>query len=299
MLFRYSNLKIVLLAALVFIGLGCSSSDDTDVPNDENPPEQPLMDVMSFNIRGDQTSDGENQWEFRKEKVVDLIKKYNPAIMGLQEARPSQLEYIKNELGNYSILGGGSVAGEFTVILFNPDILELVQGSNKSIWLSETPNVRSIGWDALHVRILIYATFREKTSGKEFLFLNTHLDHLGAVSRDESARLIVSTIQSNANDKPVILLGDFNSTQNHTPYSILTAPQADLKNARIVSQSPHKGPLTRSAGFSVANHSSQPPIDFIFVNSKIKVLTHAFITDSHNGFYPSDHLPVLSGIDLL
>ncbi len=180
--------------------------------------------------------------------------------------------------------------------MYNKDLVEFIPGSDNFIWLSETPDQQSVGWDALHVRILVSAEFRDKGSEKNFHFFNTHLDHQGTLSRDESAKLIVSTISASADNKPVILVGDFNHTQNDSPYNILTSNQSGLKNARFVSQTPHKGSLTRSSGFSVANHSSLPPIDFIFISEEVKVLNHAFITDSHNGFYPSDHLPVLAEI---
>jgi endonuclease/exonuclease/phosphatase family metal-dependent hydrolase len=42
--------------------------------------------VMSYNIRLDTEADGVNQWKNRPEKVINLIKKYNPDLFGVQEA---------------------------------------------------------------------------------------------------------------------------------------------------------------------------------------------------------------------
>lgn len=285
----------LLLCTISFIS-GCSK-DIPEVETDENQEEHSL-EVMSYNIRGDKERDGVNQWQYRKDRVVELIEKYNPAILGLQEARPLQLDYLEGKLTDYKRLGGGSRAGEYTVILYNTKMVEYVEGSVKSIWLSETPEMRSIGWDAKHVRILIYATFIDLETGDEIMLFNTHFDHIGAKAREESAKLVVSTIKEVAQDKPVILMGDFNHTEDEVPYYFLTAPDSGLKNAFYESETPHQGPLTRSSGFSVANHSSLKPIDFIFINDKVKVLEHAFLRDSHNGYYPSDHLPVLSKIQI-
>src|SRR5690606_542994 len=128
-------------------------------------------------------------------------------------------------------LGGGTTAGEYTVILYNSTMVEYVQGSLNSIWLSETPDTQSTGWDAEHIRILIYATFKDLETGEEIMLFNTHFDHVGSKSREESAKLVISTIKQVANDHPVILMGDFNHTEDDLPYFILTSPDSGLKNA--------------------------------------------------------------------
>jgi endonuclease/exonuclease/phosphatase family metal-dependent hydrolase len=286
---------LLLLICMAFFTLGCSK-DNPEVEPEEEEEEGHTLEIMSYNIRGDKPSDGVNQWEYRKERVADLIKKYNPALMGLQEARPPQLAYLQEQLDDYRTIGGGSVAGEYTVILYNTKMVEYVQGSSKTLYLSETPEEQSKGWDAEHIRVLIYATFRDLETGDEFLMMNTHFDHIGETARAESAKLVIATIKEIAEGKPVILTGDFNHTEGTVPYHLLTSPDSGLKNAFYESETPHEGPLTRSSGFSVANHSDKKPIDFIFINDKVRVLAHAFLRDSHNGYYPSDHLPVLAKI---
>ena len=47
--------------------------------------------VMTYNIRLDVASDGVNQWSNRKEKLPALIQKYDPDLIGLQEAMHHQL----------------------------------------------------------------------------------------------------------------------------------------------------------------------------------------------------------------
>lgn len=286
-----------LLICMIFFTSGCSQ-DTSEIEPEEDSEEIHSLEVMSYNIRGDKARDGENQWKYRKDRVVELIQKYNPALLGLQEAKPFQLAYLVGELSDYKKLGGGSIAGEYTVLLYNTKMVKYVEGSLRSIWLSETPETQSVGWDAAHVRILIYATFKDLETDDEIMLFNTHLDHIGSKAREESAKLIISTIKEIAQDKPVILMGDFNHTEDAVPYYILTSPDSGLKNAFYESEKPHQGPLTRSSGFSVANHSNLKPIDFIFIKDKVKVLEHAFLRDSHNGYYPSDHLPVLAKIHI-
>jgi endonuclease/exonuclease/phosphatase family metal-dependent hydrolase len=292
---QHSFKYLAFLICTIFFNSGCSQ-DNAEIEPEEDQEEILSLEVMSYNIRGDKVSDGENQWKYRKDRMVDLMKKYNPALMGLQEAKPFQAEYLEEQLDDYKKIGGGSVAGEYTIILYNTKMVEYIEGSSRILYLSETPEQQSKGWDAEHIRIFIYATFRDLKTGEEFIMVNTHFDHKGAMARNESAKLVVSTIKKIATDKAVILMGDFNLTEDESPYFILVSPNSGLKNAFYESETPHEGPLTRSSGFSVANHSDKKPIDFIFINDKVSVLAHAFLRDSHNGYYPSDHLPVLAKI---
>ena len=54
--------------------------------------------VMSYNIRLDVASDGENRWEARKEKLTGLMRFYAPDFIGGQEVMHHQLLFIKKEL---------------------------------------------------------------------------------------------------------------------------------------------------------------------------------------------------------
>ena len=50
------------------------------------PAEQPgAIRAMSFNIRLDIASDGPNAWTHRKQMVADVIRREEPALLGLQE----------------------------------------------------------------------------------------------------------------------------------------------------------------------------------------------------------------------
>ncbi|MEX0721526.1 MAG: endonuclease/exonuclease/phosphatase family protein [Balneolaceae bacterium] len=275
-----------------------SNGDDGDDGEGEDV-DAHTLNVMTFNIRGDKAVDGVNQWEYRKDRVADLIIKYEPAILGLQEARPPQLADLESRLYDYKTIGGGSRAGEYTVILYNTSMVEYIDSTWDFIWLSETPYQQSVGWDAKHVRILIYAQFRDLETGDTIYAFNTHYDHVGSEAREKSASLTLNTIADVSGDDPVILMGDFNHTEDERPYSIFTSSTSGLKNAYYESETSHSGPETRSSGFSVANHSNKKPIDFIFINDQIRVKSHAFIDDSHNGYYPSDHMPVMAEIEII
>ena len=53
--------------------------------------------VISYNIRYDNPNDGENQWEYRKERVANYIKEIRPDIIGMQEVLDPQLVFLERE----------------------------------------------------------------------------------------------------------------------------------------------------------------------------------------------------------
>jgi hypothetical protein len=79
--------------------------------------------VMTYNIRLNVQSDGENWWENRKDKVAALMNYYEADFIGAQEVQYEQLEYLLKTLPHYSSVGvgrdDGKTAGEFSNILYN------------------------------------------------------------------------------------------------------------------------------------------------------------------------------------
>ena len=119
---------------------------------------QDLSSAMTFNVRYATAKDGINQWENRKKDVLNLLKNYSPDIVGFQEMLKSQLEFIDENLNEYNYVGvareDGKSEGEFSPIFFNTKKYKIIE--NGTFWLSKTPDVPSIGWDAAHKRVCTY-----------------------------------------------------------------------------------------------------------------------------------------------
>ena len=81
---------------------------------------QPVT-VMTYNIRLDTPKDSVNAWPHRAARVASLIRKYNPDILGVQEALHHQLHELIRTLPEYSFVGvgrdDGKELGEYSAIL--------------------------------------------------------------------------------------------------------------------------------------------------------------------------------------
>ncbi|MEL7124178.1 MAG: endonuclease/exonuclease/phosphatase family protein, partial [Bacteroidota bacterium] len=184
---------------------------------------------------------------------------------------------------------------EFSAVIFCKDRFEYLGGA--TFWLSDQPEeVGSVGWDAALPRIVTWAKFKDKKSGKIFFHFNTHFDHRGQKARANSAQLILDKIAEIAVNAPVVLTGDFNCVPTDEPYRVITNTDnsKSLLDAYLVTESPHHGPTgtwTNSFQFpGVPNRR----IDYVFVNEGFKVAKHAILSDSWSGRLPSDHLPVIA-----
>jgi endonuclease/exonuclease/phosphatase family metal-dependent hydrolase len=247
---------------------------------------------MTYNIRLNTESDGENAWPIRKDYLCAQIQFYEPDIFGVQEAKPDQVVDILNFLPNYNQVGIGREGegnGESSNIYFKKDRF-IVEESN-TFWLSETPNAISKGWDAAFNRVCTYVLLKDKKAKKSIWIFNTHLDHVGEVARTNGVQLILSKIeQLNRQNYPLIFMGDLNSEPETERITNLKHKMDDCSG---LSEEKPFGPNGTFNGFK-HNEAVTNLIDYIFIskNSKLKVKKYAILSDSRNLKYPSDHLPV-------
>jgi len=251
--------------------------------------------VMTYNIRLSLESDKENSWDNRKDDALALMNYYHPDYFGVQEAVPQQMVDIKTSLKDYDYVGvgrdDGKNQGEYSAIFYDKTKLEVTKSG--TFWLSETPKKPSKGWDAAYNRVCTYAFFKIKKTGKQFLAMNLHFDHVGDVARVNSAKLILEKIKElNPKNLPLTLTGDFNLTDDSEPIKIISK---SLDNAFYNSKKPHYGPVGTFTAFDI-NTVPKERIDYIFVKG-FDVLSNRTINDRReNLLYPSDHFPILAEI---
>ena len=270
---------LLVLSALFFVFNSCSNHNEK-------------INVMTYNIRLDTEADGYNMWDNRKEGIVSLIKEEDVDILGIQEGLPHQIDYLSDQLKNYDFIGegrDGGNKGEYSAIYFKNE--KIILKEEETFWLSETPEIPSIGWDAALNRIVTLGVFEIKNSKKELIVYNTHFDHIGILSRKKSAGLILNHISKNKyQDRPTIVMGDFNADQNEPPIRLLSEQLED--SFKIL---PTKDPIGTFNGFDTISKLSDR-IDYIFTKN-IKILDYKHIDKKlPSGLWPSDHLPIFISI---
>ncbi|NSW91675.1 MAG: endonuclease/exonuclease/phosphatase family protein [Firmicutes bacterium] len=279
---------------------------------------------MTFNIHYDNTEDKNNPWKYRKEMVASIIRFHRVDVAGLQEVLKNQLDDLAKLLPNYAWVGVGREdgidKGEFTPIFYLRERLEVLTSGN--FWLSKTPGIPgSRSWDAVCKRIVTWAEFRDKVTEKRFFLFNTHFDHVGFNARRKSAHLLLRKIQEIGKDFPVIVTGDFNCNERSETYRILTdyrnkdSEYKNLRDARMESVYSHHGPTITYHNYKATRlfrlmkkfkhfkstldkFNVEMCIDFIFIKNDIKVLQHGILSDTWDGWYPSDHMPVVADLIL-
>jgi endonuclease/exonuclease/phosphatase family metal-dependent hydrolase len=258
------------------------------------------LNVMTFNIRLNISSDGENAWPYRKDKAASQILFHDVQILGVQEALHGQMMDLKESLTDFSYVGvgrdDGKTAGEYSAIFYDSTRLKLLK--TETFWLSEQLTIPgSKSWDAAITRIVTWAEFKDRKSKKKFFVFNTHFDHIGKTARLESAKIILQKVRDIAGKHPVIVTGDFNSSPSDDPYKLITSTNNSerLTDSKSISVSPHYGPTGTFNAFQ-NKETSDEPIDYIFVKNKVRVLRHATLSQSWQGHFSSDHFPVFATV---
>lgn len=282
--------------------------------------------VLTHNIRyaPKSLSKGEEPWPIRKPRIVNELRFHTThcpqAFICLQEVLHGQLMDILALLNRgtdeWAYIGvardDGKQAGEYSPLLYRPAAWELLQW--KTVWLSETPDRPSRGWDAACKRILNVGKFRHRQSRKEVVAMNTHLDHQGRKSRLEAAKIIMQQVdvissQPGHADIPTFLTGDFNSEPTEEAYLYFKekTPMADVQD--LVAAEERYGHQYTFTGF----RSKEPRarIDFVFIKVGAESHTHdasdqwaiknyAVLENLYDdGVYSSDHRAVVADLELL
>lgn len=249
--------------------------------------------VMTFNLRY-ASSRPPNDWPTRRPVMKACLEATKPDLIGTQEGLAAQLADLRADLPGFAMLGQGREGGdkgEYMAIFYRRERFELLE--TKDYWLSATPEVvGSKSWGTSLPRMVTWARFRDKTSGRTFLFVNTHFDHLSEEARAESAKLVRRRLEATPTDQPVLLVGDFNAAAKASAvYTTFTAGDFLTDLYRTAPQ--------RTGEELNSFHGYRKPqtegvhIDWLLGRGDWKPKAAAVITFAQGGEHPSDHFPVM------
>jgi endonuclease/exonuclease/phosphatase family metal-dependent hydrolase len=262
--------------------------------------------LLTHNIRYATTSPfrGEKPWADRKPLMINEFKYntlYNPeSFICLQEVLNNQLVDIMGDLGSdWTYIGvgrdDGKQKGEYSPIIFRKSVWEVE--SWNTVWLNEDGSVGKKGWDAGSVRIVTVGHFKHVASKKKVLGMCTHFDTSGAVSRRESAKIVLKLVgaESKVNGEPVpyFLGGDLNSEMKGEAYQTLNSKDSSLRDAKELAEWKYGNQYTFT-GFQ----DEKSLIDFLFLGprggSDWQVQGYSVLPNKFDdGVFNSDHRAVV------
>lgn len=265
--------------------------------------------IMSFNILA---SDWSNKpaVKGRDDKVRDVISRYKPDVVGLQEVNAEWYESLENNFSTYKLVNEDNNKINFKVnystIAYNTETVNLIRWGQSAYMVNYNKNCRNFMW----------AIFELKSEpGKQFMVTSTHFDLTSdrrvhqAIEMSGLVRIIEGIFKI-----PVYCTGDFNMREDSEEYmtfmemlSYKSAKYASEKKG-LVAVTTHLGDGTGSAddytsgyyklgkvSYRQSKINSIKSIDHIFVPEETRVLYYDTIVDE-TALEASDHCPIYADI---
>ena len=304
---------LTILLSLLFLFNLCSCQKPASIDSDKPKHEDMVVRAMTFNIPYGGRGNTQTAWSNRRQMIFDLLKNHQLDVVGMQEVQRPQLDDIRQALPQYGEIGvardDGQTKGEYTAILYNKDRFMMYEDEAGNFWLSQTPEVPgSRSWNTANIRICTWVRLIEKESGNAFYVFNTHLDNVSQLAREQGILLIYDHIMARKHNEPVILMADFNASENQTVIKYIKglAPLGKENTQPMPNPMPMVDTFRKlhpDANDIITRHDwtgnrQGDKIDFIFTSGNIKVLDAQILYDNVNGQYPSDHYPVTAKIGI-
>ncbi len=243
-----------------------------------------MVKVMTLNLRIQVEIDGENQFIYRVNRIIDYIRQSNADIIGIQEANMMMMNLILPSLEEYNFVGEPrDYNGENSGVLYKKALSFI---STKTIWLSNTPEQESQLEGSHFKRVATLAVFKIKN--QQVNMINTHLDY--ANSEIQYLQMKVLLNQFLVTNQITIITGDFNANPEVSVHRLLE--NYGFKHTF----SPTDLLKTTFHGFTKMIHGK--PIDYIYTNKhdllEETVIDQQFFIEG----YLTDHYPVYSLFNL-
>lgn len=310
--------------------------------------------VASFNIRsvtkdGAATGDA-RPWRERRSGVIRQIRREKLDVVGLQEASQNgkyerqmvdgrnQFLDLRNGLrkagGRWGLTSTAAYncerrfssanctyrdrgASRTTKILFNKGKLKKLR--------SGSYEYRHQSSGANDQRYLVWAVFRDKSSGKRFFFANTHLATGSETLQKNQWRELIAKVNALKNGLPTIVVGDFQRSRMKNPVTDMLAAMKSAGYGDVLGQRPGEPHVenpraqrtrqswvnsmngfrrdVRQFAFEERNRAGNF-IDWVFASNHLPVRHYEVVADIDTrtmklrGVIPSDHNMVKASVVL-
>lgn len=242
----------------------------------------------------------EGNWTHRKQGVCNIIKNNMKAdIYGFQEVvnDNGQFDDIKKALPGHGYVGEPRSAhnqklwgyvtmlaatDEHNPIFYNKEKIDLIDSGTFGINAEASTHLK------LLPRICTWAHLKEKATNKDFFTYNTHLDNANENNRIAQVKVVLNDIQQRCNHKPVILMGDLNTTFT-----------GDMQKTLSESGFTHAQTVAKEADQGITTHLKKGKpfeIDHILVQPKNAFNIETYKVCGERSETTSDHNPVCMNV---
>lgn len=248
---------------------------------------------VSFNLRREFIEDGKNRFENRKPFIQEKLEHENADVICFQEVLPEALDWLKQILCAYSVVGCGrdqNLGDEATAIAYKKKRFNLIQMD--TFWLSNTPTIPGSRYENQSIcpRTCTVVLLQDMETDLIFRVYNTHQDHEGVEARICGSRQMIRRMKEETlfKEAPAVLMGDFNACPTEESIKICTEEGGLEDFTKELKGSFHEfGKL-----------KTTEKIDYIFGSSQLYCNRCGLWEDSRDGLYLSDHYPVYAEIDV-
>ena len=235
-----------------------------------------MLKVMTFNIKNTyQNEIRDGVFSARIEKIIKIIQKENPDILGLQEVTNEVKKIFDKIFVNYHIIGRSRYEknirrNEYNLLLIKKEI-PVITYTTYSLGLNIN-KIRSKQLLSMFPRICTYAKINYQ--GTYINVYNTHLDHFFNKTKEKQLKILENIVSKD--DEPVIIMGDFNMSRGNEIFKQFYKPYLNVATKIKI---PTFGKYY---------------LDHILLSGHFSLIK-SYVHKHEN--YPSDHYPVIAEID--
>lgn len=244
--------------------------------------------VLTYNVQSWDVTDR------RINGIIDLIKRYNPDIVLLQEVTQTWFKILRKAFKDvYTFTGRDRLHAdkealkrdrEKNCVLFKKNRFDFIW--SHTYWLGPDIKHPSKFEGSVFKRVFTSTKLVDKKNSRKFQAISTHFDYLKPEVRKQQAEVLADYLKKQKG--PVVLAGDFNGDPNEEGYNVMTEVMFDIGvefNETNIT-------------YHAYNKDENLRIDYIFRNKDVCAKEFKLIKDQFEGLPPSDHYPLIATIEI-
>ncbi len=232
--------------------------------------------------------------ERRVKGIIDLIKRYDPDVIFLQEVTVVWFKILRKEFSSaYTFTGRDRLYAdkdclrrdrEKNCVLFKKERFGFVW--SHTYWLGPDIKHPSKFEGSVFKRVFTVTKLVDLKNNKKFQAISTHFDYLLPEVREQQADVLAGYLKKQKG--ALVLSGDFNGQPKEKGYEIITSVMND------VGKEFNETNIT----YHAYNKFEHERIDYIFKSKEINAKDFKLIKDEYDGLPPSDHYPLFAVVEL-